>query len=530
MLYNVENASSFRIEDLRILYKNLGLLFETEIRKLNKFIEEIQNECQEKHFKKLQIIEKAEVSFQEYDLLFYEIKTLKQTLISNGGKINQKVLNNILKISNPNDSIYFLMKTFYWIIKGFEDGQKKNDIEWKYIQSNLNSKSITSYLSFISESTIIYLTNEDLDEALPFMVNYDKLKSIYLNISEDLIIILDFIKLALEFNVKLNIMSSLYTTNCNKNKKIDMLGSSINDLNNLLQKAKLVLLQIIKDYKNFKEQNGNEEDKIRNGYLFLEKYSLFERYSVDNEKHTSFGDISTIKFIIKLNKKYRDREKFITHLSTSLLNFNKGQRKLNESQFIEDIKNTNIKKYIKGRNYNRKYELNSIKEENYSSSLNTYSRNNNKTIYHNNNNYSNNNSNYNNTGGTYTYNYNYNWYENPDNTVDHTLSISNKKENPSVLKRNIKRNITYNNSIPIPSLNLMIKQSNNGTLECDQTKGTEYSEKNFQNYNTNEYISNKKYSIRKPFFIPQTQGNLTLEKEENNNYCSYFCFKNKKEH
>ena len=478
----------------------------------------------------MQIIEKAEVSFQEYDLLFYEINTLKQTLISHCEKITQKVLNNILKINNPNDSIYYLMKTFYWIIKGFEDGQKKNDIEWEYIQKNLDYKSITSYLSFISESAIIYLTNEDLDEAMPFMVNYDKLKSIYLKISEDLIIILDFIKLSLEFNVKLNIMSSLYTSNCNKNTKIDMLASTINDLNNLLQKAKLVLLQIIKDYKNYKEQKGNEESQIRNGYLIIEKYSLFEIYSVDNEKHTSIGDISTIKFIIKLNKRYRDREKFITHLSTSLINFNKGQRKLNEIKFIEDIKNANLKKNIKGRNYNRKYELNSIKEENYSSSLNTYSRNNNKTIYDSKNNYSNNISNYNNlTGGGFNYNYNYNWYENPDNTVDHTLSITNKKENPSVLKANIKRNITYNNSIRIPSLNLMIKQCNNGTLECDQTKGTEISEKNFQNYKTNECISNRNYNIRKPFFIPQGQGSLTLEKEENNNYCSYFCFKNKKD-
>ena len=85
----------------------------------------MQNECQEKNNKKLQIIEKAENYFQEYDLLFYEINTLKQILISNCEKITQKVLNNILKIKNPNDSIYFLMKTFYWIIKGFENGQKK---------------------------------------------------------------------------------------------------------------------------------------------------------------------------------------------------------------------------------------------------------------------------------------------------------------------------------------------------------------------------------------------------------------------
>ena len=28
------------------------------------------------------------------------------------------------------------------------------------------------------------------------------------------------------------------------------------------------------------------------------------------------------------------------------------------------------------------------------------------------------------------------------------------------------------------------------------------------------------------YYIPQEQGSLTLEKEENNNYCSYSCFKN----
>ena len=56
----------------------------------------------------MQIIEKTENSFQEYDLLFYEINSIKQTLISQCKKINQKVLNNIFKIKNPNDSIYFL--------------------------------------------------------------------------------------------------------------------------------------------------------------------------------------------------------------------------------------------------------------------------------------------------------------------------------------------------------------------------------------------------------------------------------------
>ena len=494
----------------------------------------MQNECQEKNNKKLQIIEKAENYCQEYDLLFYEINTLKQILISNCEKITQKVLNNILKIKNPNDSIYFLMKTFYCIIKGFGNGQKKNNLEWEYIQKNLNYNSIISYCSFISESTIIYLTNEDLDEAMPFMVNYDKLKSIYLKISEDLIIILDFIKLSLEFNVKLNIMSYLYRSNCNKNTKIDMLTSSINELNNLIQKAKIVLLQIIKDYKNYKEMSSNEENQMKNGYLILEKYSLFERYSVEHEKHTSLGDISTIKFVIKLNKKFRDKEKFILHLSSSLINFNKGNRKLNERKFFDDIRNANAKKSVRGRNFNRKYELNSIKEENYSSSINNYSRNNNKNIYDSKNNYSNNIIIYNNlTGGAYSYNYNYNWYENPGynvfNTIDNSLQIPNKKKAPLVFKGNMKRNNSSCNQIEIPSLNLCLKQSNNGTLECDQTKRSEMSEKTFlNNKSNNDLYSTKKIHIQKPFFIPQGQGSLTLEKEENNAYCSYYCFKKKK--
>ena len=151
-------------------------------------------------------------------------------------------------------------------------------------------------------------------------------------------------------------------------------------MNNLLQKAKIVLIQIIKDYKNYKELNTNEETQIINGYLILEKYSLFERYSVEHEKHNSIGYISTIKFIIKLKKKYRDREKFILHLSSSLINYNKGKKKLNEIKFIDDMRKDNSNKSIKGRNYNRKYELNSIKAENYSSSINTFSRNN-KSIY-----------------------------------------------------------------------------------------------------------------------------------------------------
>ncbi len=486
----------------------MGLLFETEIKKLNQFIKEIQNEIQEKNYKKLETIDKAENSLQEYNLLFSEINSLKQALIPQCKKINQKVLNNILQIGNPNDSIYFLMKTFYWIIKGFnnEDNiQKKNNIEWKFLQNNLNYDIVLSYLSFISNSNMSYLTNEDLDEAMPFLVNYEKLKNIFINISKDLIIILDFIKLSLELNVKINIMNSLYESNCNKNNKIENIDILINNLNNLLKNSKLILSQINKDYNYYKELNNNndEEGLIKNSYLILEKYSLYEKYSVEKEKH-HIDDISTIKYIIKLNKKYRDKEYFITHLSTSLINFNKGIRKLNENEFIIDIKNNNLKKKnIKSRNYDKKFDLNSIKEENYLSSLNSYS---------------NNISELDNLTGRYSYNYNYNWFKNND---DNIISFNNKNNSSLVIKGNLEKNFNFkkNLSIKKSTLNYLLKKNSDITAEYEKTKSSELSEKN-KNKNKKIKDSNMIY------YIPQEQGSLTLEKEENNNYCSYSCFKN----
>ena len=95
---------------------------------------------------------------------------------------------------------------------------------------------------------------------------------------------------------------------------------------------------------------------------------------------------------------------------------------------------------------------------------------------------------YDNLTGRYNYNYNYNytWYNNYHNKIfnsaDNTSSNENKskKRNQLVIKGNVKRNCMNNNSIKIPSLNLL--------------KISDRSNKN----------------------------NL-------NNYCSYFCFKNKKD-
>ena len=107
------------------------------------------------------------------------------------------------------------------------------------------------------------------------------------------------------------------------------------------------------------------------------------------------------------------------------------------------------------------------------------------------------------------------------------MKCQNKNRYPLVIKGNIEKNNAINNNhIKIPSLNLLLKQSNSGTFECDQTKRSEISEKNFINSKSNDF-SSRRTNNQKPFFVPQGQGSLTLEKEENNSYCSYFCFKSK---
>ena len=514
----------------------MNLLLETEIKKLNEFLEQIKKENIEKKTKLIQITEKAENSFQEYDLLYYEINSLKQTLITQGEKITSNILQNILRINNPSDGIYHLMKIFYIIITCISEKINSiNDPPWEEIQKNLTLDSIKVYLHYISGVSTIYLTKEELNQAMPFLVNYDKLKNMFSRFSKDFVIILDFIKIAVEFNIKLNIMKSLYTSNLNKNAKIENLQSFVNNLDVLSQKAKSILSQILKDFKNFSEYQKCEDEnekKMEIGYLILEKYSLYEKYSVANEKSENEQDIPTIKYIIKLTKKFRDKEKFINQLSSSLLNYNNGIKKINKQKFFEEIKNITKKKSIKGKNTLGKYDLslNSIKEENYSSSKRSRTINNDISLVSSNNekrsNYNDyNNSYYNNDYNNYNNNYNnYNNNYNNYNKNCKNYNLGNKYiRGNQVIKLNnfteYEKNFSKRQS-PEPSISVY-RKAGWGIPEPDNRIGYINSNMKKDIYNLETTHSNKNC------YIPDCKEKLLMEKEEKNGYCSYLCFKKK---
>ena len=230
---------------MRILYKNLNLILETEIKKLNQYISELKLEYKQQNSKLNEIVDKTENSLQEYELLYYEINTIKKNLITKGEKISSALLKKIFKNNSPPPSLLNAVKILYIIIKNNiidESTNTKNtsnitenNITWNYLQTNFSYKSILLLLSFISELNNITISKETSKSALEIISNYSKTKDLSGN-SQEISIILDFLKSFIEYNTKLNFVKNLYESNLNKNNKMENLQVVINDLTSLIQK------------------------------------------------------------------------------------------------------------------------------------------------------------------------------------------------------------------------------------------------------------------------------------------------------
>ena len=99
-------------------------------------------------------------------------------------------------------------------------------------------KNVLIYIKVTSEIFHKRLNKDDLDEAMPFLVNYEKLEEILKKFGNEYLLILEFIKINVDYNIKLNIIQNLYNGNLNKNNKINTLQTEVNNLNNLLEKSK----------------------------------------------------------------------------------------------------------------------------------------------------------------------------------------------------------------------------------------------------------------------------------------------------
>lgn len=208
------------MDNLRILYKNLNLILETEIRKLKEYIEQLKSDYQQQDNKLNEIVEKTANILQEYKLIEYEINTMKKKVIEKGEKVTTNTLNKIFQMNNPDSQIIYIMKIIYEILKknidvieensnksnsnnnsySFNNTQKikstndNKDINWEFIKKNITYKSILLLISFISETSNLNLSKEIMENATPIITKYNHYKNCYINTFPEIIIIIDFIK------------------------------------------------------------------------------------------------------------------------------------------------------------------------------------------------------------------------------------------------------------------------------------------------------------------------------------------------
>ena len=379
---------------------------ETEIRKLKECLEEYKSNYQQKDNKLNEIVEKTTNILQEYELIEYEINALKEKVISKGEKITPPILNKIMSKKNPDSQITFIMRIMYEIIRNnldvIEDNSninspinnsnnisinasinKKENITWEFLKKNITYKSILLLISFISETSDLHISKEIMENVTPIITKYNHYKDNYIKSFPEIIIIIDFIKILIVYFTKLILVKKLYISNKNKKSKMETIQSDLDKNSDLIQKTKLILDEIAKDYYTFKK-NKNDNNKIIYGYNLLEKYSLYEKYNVvqediynyDDEYYNNYGGnyynnkISKKKYVIKLNKKYRyNKEKFIQQLSSSLISYNKGIRKINKEKFIQNIKDN------KNNSLNKNSKTNIINKNNTNININNNNNN-----------------------------------------------------------------------------------------------------------------------------------------------------------
>jgi len=376
---------------LRILYKNLHIILSKEISKLKEYMEELKTYYHQQDTKLSEIIDKTTNIFQGYQLVECEISGLQKKFISIGEKITSSVIKKIFKIKNPDDQIIFIMNILYEILKSNIEINKENsinqktnqieEINWQFLKEKIQQKSILLLLSYISETSNLNISNEIMKNANLIMTKYDQYKNIYLENFPEIIIIIDFIEVLMIYYKKLSMLKKLYVSNQNKSNKMKTIQSDMDKHAELMTTAKLLLDKITKDYENFIVilKSKDKSNRMIYGYNIIEKYGLYEKYVLSEEYITNNNDYnsefysnyggneynnlkSKIRYVIKLKKEYRKKEKFIQQLSLSLITYTKGKRNINREKFIKAItenrntsvnkKSSNTNSFSKSRNKN----------------------------------------------------------------------------------------------------------------------------------------------------------------------------------
>ena len=532
---------------LRILYKNLHLILSKEISKLKEFTQEL-NKCYFQQDTKLtETLEKTTKLFQGYQLVECEISSMQKKVIAKGEKITSSVLNKIFQIKNPNNQIINIMKIVYDILKQNidilkdnetnEEIKQKENINWEFLKKKVEQKSILLLLSLISETSNLNMPKEIMKNWTPINSKYDQYKNTYMKTFPEIMVIIDFIEVLMIFYIKLTMLKKLYLSNQKKNNKLELIQSDINKNREFMELTQFFLAKISKDYENYQKslENKDKSNQMIYGYNILEKYALYEKYIVyeeyispeedyNSEYYNNYGgdEFNNSKkkkrYVIRLDKKYTKREKFIQQLSSSLIAYRKGTRKINFGKFIKAL------------NENRNTSLN--KNSSFSNSITKSKNKNNISILSNNNilTMESNNSSLNLKGSFQT---------NHSNSIFNLTRINNNSPFQNENSRNTTNTIFYKRSfaesIPtfdninqISSRNMHLKDGLNiSSNDCDLSQ-TKFTNKTIVNSHEKNSVKSTKIKGKEKNTVyrnnvKKNEMRLKIEDEQQYSFCSFCC-------
>ena len=525
------------MNNLIILYKNLHVILLKEISKLMEYIEELKIYSYKQGTKFNEIYEKTTNIFQGYQLIECEIDNIKKKVIEKGEKITSAVLNKIFNIKNPNNQIISLMKIIYDILKINIDIIKDNsinekeEINWEFLKKRIDIKYIMLFLSFITETANLNISKEIMENATPITKN-DQYKNTYIKSFPEIIIMIDFIEVLMVYYTKSTMLKKLYISNMNKKNKLDTLQSEMDKQTELMKVTQIFLEKIKKDYNNYEIalKNKDKNNRMIYGYNILEKYSLYEKYIVSEEYNPNKEDYNSEyynsnyggntynnlkkkkRYVIKLDKKYSKKEKFIKQLSSSLNTYTKGIRKINRKIFIKAInenKNTSVNKNSSNNNSLSK----SKNKNNISINIST-----NNILMRSS---ESNNSSFNLKGSFIT---------NPTNSIFNVTKINNspfensRNTTNSILNKKsfIESYPTFDNFYQMSNRNMILKDGLNiSSNECEQTTNKTILNTHELNSNKSKEKENKRNNIG--IKNKKKEVNLKIEDEQTYSFCSICC-------
>lgn len=129
------------------------------------------------------------------------------------------------------------MKVFFKLLTENKQNTQTNQMSfsWMFLQSNIKKTNIQRDLNDLLINKEI--SKELIDQCMPFNLNYSEIKMSLVKINKHLLIILDFIKSAVDFNIKKNIVKNLFQSNLNRNAKLNSLKEQIEIKGNLIKES-----------------------------------------------------------------------------------------------------------------------------------------------------------------------------------------------------------------------------------------------------------------------------------------------------